>query len=78
MAVKEYGEKNVVIDDAECIRDSGKAVLIRATIDGKVHEFWVPQSQVHKDSEVWVLKDKGKAVFAKWVAIERGLWGEED
>lgn len=78
MAVKEYDAKNVVIEDAECIRESPKAVLIKASIDGRTKEFWVPQSQVHKDSEVWVLKDKGKVIFAKWVAIERGFWEKEE
>lgn len=78
MATKEYDEKNVVIEDVECIRESPKAILVRVKIDDKVQEFWVPQSQVHKDSDVWTLKDKGKLIVSKWIAIERGLWEKEE
>lgn len=74
MAVKEYDEKNVVISEATCVRESKKAVLVR--VEGK--EFWVPQSQVHKDSEVWVANDQGKLIISKWIAIERGLWEKEE
>lgn len=79
MEFKEHNSKNVSIMGAECIRETKSAVLIRVEIDGKgKQEFWVPQSQVHKDSEVWVKGDTGKLVISKWIAIERGFWEKEE
>lgn len=75
---KEHDEKNVEITGARCLRDSKMAVLIRITWKDKVQEFWVPQSQVHAHSEVWVPGDEGKLVISKWIAIERGFWEKED
>lgn len=71
--VKEYDEKNVVVEQAECIRDTGKAVLI-ALVDGSEH--WIPQSNVHDDSEVSKRGDIGKLIVTKWIAIQRKLWEE--
>lgn len=56
----EDGEKfkNVV-----CKHATAKAILV--VINGKEH--WIPQSQVHDDSEVWKKGDSGTLVVkARW------------
>jgi len=48
---------------------SGAALLVE--IDGKNH--WIPQSQIHDDSEVWKPEDEGELVIPEWLAIEKEL-----
>lgn len=36
-------------------------------------KIWVPQSQVHDDSEVWAKGDEGTLVVTAWWAEQRGL-----
>jgi hypothetical protein len=46
-----------------------KAIL--ASIDGK--DYWIPQSQVHADSECWKAGDRGELVLTQWIAEQKGL-----
>ena len=78
MEFKEYDEKNVFITGAKCLRDSKQAILVKVKVKDKDEEFWVPQSQIHSDSEVWVVGDEGKLVISKWLAIKRGFWEKEE
>jgi len=57
------------VGQAECLRDSGKALLCR--IDG-VGEEWIPQSQIHDDSEVYGDGDAGALVVRTWFAEKQG------
>jgi hypothetical protein len=41
-------------------------LAVRCIIEGKAH--WIPQSQIHDDSEIWKLGDKGKLVITRWMA----------
>lgn len=72
--VREYDKdtKAVYVDDVEVMRDSGKALLV--FIDGKEH--WIPNTQIHADSEVYSLSTKGRLIISKWIATQRGLWEE--
>ena len=72
--MKEYDAKNVSEDDAQCLSESPKALLV--LIAGREH--WVPKSQIHDDSEVYKRGDRGKLVMSKWIATERGLWEREE
>jgi hypothetical protein len=56
-------------EDAVCVRATDKAILVR--IDGKEH--WIPQTQVHADSEVFSEGDEGKLVVTQWIAEQKGL-----
>jgi hypothetical protein len=67
----EYDEKHVACD-GKCIAVSEKAILV--DIDGT--EVWIPQSQVHEDSEVFAKGDDGKLVITKWIARQKGVWDE--
>jgi hypothetical protein len=59
-----------LIEDAEAIHDTGKALLIRApSLDG---EIWIPQSQIHDDSEIWKANQKGDLVVKEWFAEKKG------
>jgi hypothetical protein len=59
-----------VIEDATCIRETDKAILVSApTLD---KEEWIPQSQIHVDSEVYKTGDEGKLVIYNWLAYQRG------
>ncbi len=57
------------VGEAECVHDSGKALKCR--IDG-VGEEWVPQSQIHDDSEVYGNGDRGTLVVSTWYAEQKG------
>ena len=52
------------------IAATDKAVLCELD-DGGQH--WVPQSQIHEDSEVWKRGDTGTLVVTQWWAEKQGL-----
>jgi len=58
------------IEDAEAIRDSGKALLVEAP------EFdepqWIPHSAIHGDSEVYRDGESGTLIVYSWFAEKRG------
>jgi hypothetical protein len=57
------------IADVTCLKDTDKAILVE--IDGE--EYWIPQSQVDDDSEVYQEGDKGVLVISHWIAVQKGL-----
>lgn len=59
----------VAIDDVTCVRASANAILVR--IDGAEH--WIPQSQVHAESEVYGAGHEGRLVITRWIADQKGL-----
>ncbi len=61
--------ETVEFEDVECIAET--PVAIRVDIDGE--KYWIPQSQVHDDSEVWRLGQKGKLVITRWIAEQKNL-----
>ena len=62
-------DDTVDIDNVECIRQTEKALLCRI---GK-REVWIPQSQVHDDSEVYANGHRGKLTVTAWFAEQEGL-----
>ena len=59
----------VTIAGANCTRETEKAVMVRV---GQ-RDYWIPQSAIHADSEVWKLGDSGKLVAAHWWASRNGF-----
>lgn len=57
------------IEDAKCIAATSKAICVE--IDGE--EYWIPQSQVHEDSEVYNHGDQGTLVISEWIAKQKGF-----
>jgi len=56
--------------DARCIKQSEKAILVIAPdLEG---ETWIPQSQIHDDSEVYKEGHEGKLVIKMWWARKQG------
>jgi hypothetical protein len=62
-------EDTVRFEDVTCTHATPKAILV--TIDGEQH--WLPQSQVHDDSEVYKKGDHGTLIITRWIAQQRGL-----
>ena len=50
-------------------RATAKALLVE--VEGK--SVWIPQSQIHDDSEVFQVGDTGTLVISAWIARERDL-----
>ena len=61
-------------EGVQCIAQTPQAILV--LIDhgrGSKREHWIPQSQVHDDSEVFKKGDEGKLVVKGWFTREKGL-----
>ncbi len=63
----------VHLQDVTCIRETEKALLVE--YEGE--EFWVPQSVIHADSEVYQKDTEGTLVVARWWAESRSLVEKE-
>ncbi len=61
--------KTVSIDDVLALAQTDDALLCR--IDGV--EYWIPQSQIDEDSEVYRKDDEGTLVITEWIADKKGL-----
>lgn len=59
----------VSFDDVTCKKDTGKAILVN--IDGD--EYWIPQSVVDDDSEVYTEGNEGTLIIKEWFAVKEGL-----
>lgn len=60
---------HVRIDDAICTAATDNAILV--LIEGK--QYWIPQSQIDDESEVWRKGDEGTLVISEWIAYEKGI-----
>lgn len=60
------------IENARCIRETERAILVEADDLGEA--IWVPKSQVHMESEVWKNDTDGVLIVSDWFAEQRG-WG---
>lgn len=55
------------------VRKGKEAICVRARNSDK--EIWIPDSQIHDDSEVYMSTkpgDSGKLVVTNWLAEQRG------
>jgi len=53
-----------------CKRQTPKAILVELQQE---KEVWIPQSQIHDDSEVYREGDAGTLVVSEWFAEKEGL-----
>lgn len=51
------------------IRETDKALLV---MDEEGIETWLPKSQIHDDSEVWKVNQKGELIVSQWYAEQKG------
>lgn len=56
-----------------CIKETPMAILCKPADGGS---FWVPQSQVHDDSDVWKEGQEGELVVTSWYAKKEG-WDDD-
>lgn len=59
----------IKVKDVQVLKATPAALLCRIQGD----QFWVPQSQVHDDSEVYQEGDKGALVCSEWIAESKGF-----
>lgn len=59
-----------MIEDAECIQSTDKAILVSAPDFDEPR--WIPQSMVHDDSDVWEKGDEGILIVQEWWAKKQG------
>lgn len=76
--IDEYDGDNVIIDEAQCLRETEKAILVVLGEEEDRAEHWIPKSQIHDDSEVFEEGGDGNLIITKWIACERGLWEKEE
>lgn len=66
----------VKIGGVRCLRESTSAIYVLIpAVPGRRAGWrgWIPQSQVHDDSEVWRTGDRGQLVLTRWIAEQKGL-----
>ena len=68
VAVREH-DATVSFDGVTALAETDKAVL--CLIDDE--EVWIPQGQIHDDSEVWKKGDEGTLIVSEWIAMQKGL-----
>lgn len=56
--------------DVTIIAETEKAVLCDF---GSGIEYWIPQSHVDDESEIWHKGDEGVLVVSEWIAEQKGL-----
>lgn len=64
----------VEIEDCICIRTTPAACLVKIGSGPQAgKQMWIPQSQIHADSEVYNEESTGTLIVEEWIAIKRGL-----
>ena len=63
-------DETAEIEDVHCVNTTEKAIRIRTAGDDY---YWIPQSVIHDDSEVFDIGDHGTLVVAEWFAVKEGL-----
>ena len=59
-----------LIENCVVIKQTEKAILVEST-DFEEPE-WIPQSQIHEDSDVWKDRQKGDLIVKMWFAEKKG------
>lgn len=64
---------------AELLRATPKAILVKLTKSEEEH--WIPDTQIHDDSDLWRKADVGTVgnlVVTSWCAITKGFANETE
>jgi hypothetical protein len=64
-------DEKVNLGHARCIVQTPDAIQVQ--IDGEKTPRWIPQSQVHDDSDVYKLGTEGNLIVTLWWAEQKGL-----
>lgn len=73
--VEDEEERSFTLEGVwQCTQNIPGAILIENSITEQ--REWIPQSQVHDNSEVFDKGHIGEVVVSLWLARERGWWDE--
>jgi hypothetical protein len=75
-AVRRRSNEPVRFNNVRCLRATDRAIyLLIPAVPGRRAEWrgWIPQSQIHDDSEVWRAGDTGQLVLTRWIAEQKGF-----
>jgi hypothetical protein len=64
-------DETLSIDNCRCTKETSFAILVLSDFFDKGEE-WIPQSQIHDDSEVYREGTEGTLVVSAWLAQKRG------
>lgn len=71
-------KKNVCVQ-AKLLRATPKAILVELVKSNEEH--WIPDSQIHDDSEIWQKAEVGTVgtlVVTSWCAVTKGFLNETE
>lgn len=60
-----------LIENASIKIETEEAILVEA--EDFDEDTWIPQSQVHEDSEIWKEGQNGALILKDWIAGKLGL-----
>ena len=65
--------KNVSIE-ATAVAGTSSAICVTLGKPGVGRtEYWIPQSQIHDNSEVYKAGDTGKLIMSRWIAKKKDI-----
>lgn len=66
----EHDESAVACENVICKHVTDKGGVLVEFEDGE--EAWIPQNQIHDDSEVYEKGQEGRLVITRWIAEKKG------
>lgn len=72
-APERVGNQTVSIERVTCLRSSKLAILVRLGRASGRDTFWIPQSIIDVDSEVYAEGHSGRLVIRAWWARKEGI-----
>lgn len=68
----------ITINNSKCIAERPKAILVRSNefleLGEKENQCWIPQEQIHADSDVYKIGSEGKLVLKIGWFINKKGW----
>lgn len=68
-----YPGKGIGLGKVQAIKETELALLVRPQSLESPEPFWVPKSQIHEDSEVWIDGHHGFLHVTEWWAEQKGF-----
>lgn len=68
----------ITINNCKCIAEKPKAILVKSDefleLGEEENKCWIPQEQVHDDSDVYKIGSKGKLVLKSGWFVNKKRW----
>lgn len=64
---------HVEFSDVTVVGQSEMAIQVRIPEHRNGKPIWIPQSQIHDDSEVYKKGTSGKLIVTQWIAVAKRL-----